>query len=236
MGTGLAYLIGDNIYIKRTSAPSTYAMSATITAYNINTGATTISVYSRFGTGTYTDWTIQGGTSGADDWRDIQTNRYTNIAGAQIQIPKLAGIGLTFSASSLGQTNLIFYSTPSLANPKIPNGGGGRLNLIIGTGSVPAAGTTASLTNGVVYGLTYSLTQKAYLINDTTGTSAYGNDFGLTIVDAIVSLTPGITYWIDLQLTSNGYSWKSGTGPYTYGTGSIYIDGSNVKYSIVEIN
>ena len=236
MGTGLAYLVGDNIYIKRTSAPNTYAMTATITAYNPTTGATTINVYTRFGTGTYTDWTITGGTSGVDEWRTIQLNRYTNISGTQIQIPKLAGLGLTFSASSLGQTNFVLYSTPTFTTLSYPksNGAGGRLNLIIGTGSAPAAGTTASLTNGITYGLTYSLSQEYYFIDNSSQETAYRYNFGLTIVNAMVSLTPGITYWIDLQLTSNGYSTQNRA--LTYGSGYIYIDSSNIKYSIIEIS
>ena len=244
MGTNLAYIVADDIYIKRTSAPTTHYMIATITAYNPTTGATTISVYTRVGTGTYTDWTILGGNSNnTDGWRTIQTNRYTDISGTQIQIPKLAGLGLTFSASSLGQTNIILYSTPTfLPKPPAeayhnPTGAGGRIRLIIGTGSAPAAGTAASSTNGISYGLTYSLSQESYFVKNSTFNGAdisYRYNFGPNIVNSIVNLTPNTTYWIDLQLTSNGYSAQSSN--LVYATGYIYIESSNIKYSIVEIN
>lgn len=56
--TGKAYAVGQPVLIARTSAPSTTWMAGNITAYNSGTGALTVEVVMKEGTGTFTDWTI----------------------------------------------------------------------------------------------------------------------------------------------------------------------------------
>lgn len=57
VGTGLAFYIGCNVAISRTSAGATQMFGA-VTAYDSATGAMTVSVASSAGSGTYTDWTV----------------------------------------------------------------------------------------------------------------------------------------------------------------------------------
>lgn len=56
--TGKAFVVGQPVMIARTSTPSTTWMAGIITDYNSGTGALTVQVNIKEGTGTFTDWTI----------------------------------------------------------------------------------------------------------------------------------------------------------------------------------
>lgn len=56
--TGKAFVVGQHVAISRTSDPANVWMTGAVTAFNSGTGAMTVSVAVRNGSGTFSDWTV----------------------------------------------------------------------------------------------------------------------------------------------------------------------------------
>lgn len=98
VGTGKAYQIGTQVFIARTSAPTTI-MRGLVTGYS--GGSLTVNVTSASGSGTYTDWSI-----GLDNSATFAGGTLTSV--------------LTLVAAATGQESLII---PHGAAPSSPTNG-----------------------------------------------------------------------------------------------------------------
>lgn len=98
--TGKQWVVGQYVYVARTSAPTTY-MTGSVTAYNSGTGALTVDVVSTSGSGTYTDWTISiGGAQGPSGTinslaESSKSSAYTLASGDKGTVVRLTGTGWT---------------------------------------------------------------------------------------------------------------------------------------------
>lgn len=101
--TGKTWVVGQILFLSRTSDPTATYMRGSITAYNSGTGAMTFVADDVSGSGTYTDWTLGiGGAKGASGTRPlvIVTGTSQNaVSNTDYALSNVAATTLTLPAS-----------------------------------------------------------------------------------------------------------------------------------------
>lgn len=101
--TGKAWVVGQILFLSRTSAPTTTYMRGAITAYNSGSGALSFTADDVAGSGTFTDWTLGlGGAKGANGARPLVTVSGTTqnaLSNTDYALSNVAATTLTLPAS-----------------------------------------------------------------------------------------------------------------------------------------
>lgn len=82
--TGKNFVVGQFVTIARTSDPANSWMTGAITAFNSGTGAMTVNIINKYGSGTFTDWTVSQATPVAPNAIAIGALRFSQDVGALI--------------------------------------------------------------------------------------------------------------------------------------------------------
>lgn len=224
--TGKAFVVGQHVAISRTSDPANVWMTGAVTAFNSGTGAMTVSVAVRNGSGTFSDWTVSQSapllsqapaSSGAilQTCATLSTPEWLDADGsAYLQSSYPALFGVVGKIEDGGTT----WSSGSGASSNVGNLAGVPLDYLNGLWLLGGyTGSTAEIRTSSD-GITF--TQRTTGASSVSTYSAFAYGAGLYVAVGGTS---------DLKTSPDGVTWTGRTSQ--FGSSSIYgvaFNGSNL--------
>lgn len=224
--TGKAFVVGQHVAISRTSDPANVWMTGAVTAFNSGTGAMTVSVAVRNGSGTFSDWTVSQSapllsqapaSSGAilQTCATLSTPEWLAADGsAYLQSSYPALFGVVGKIEDGGTT----WSSGSGASSNVGNQAGVPLDYLNGLWLLGGyTGSTAEICTSSD-GITF--TRRTTGASSVSSYSAFAYGAGLYVA---------VGGTADLKTSPDGVTWTGRTSQ--FGSSSIYgvaFNGSNL--------